>query len=102
MNFQTVGPLSEIPDGEGHLFRCGARQIALFRVGNDVRAIDNECPHAGASLYDGYTDGVSVVCPLHAWEFDVTTGECLTIPNMDVETFRVVVEEGIVKVELPE
>ena len=100
MNWQTVGRLEELPDGEGHLFRSGARQIALFRVGNDVRALDNECPHAGASLWNGETDGVSVACPLHGWEFDVTTGECLTVSNMDAETFRVVVEDGIVKVEI--
>ncbi|HEX9998055.1 MAG TPA: Rieske 2Fe-2S domain-containing protein [Abditibacterium sp.] len=102
MNLQTVGPLESLPEREGHLFRSGTYEIALFRVGESVSAINNMCPHAGASLCNGYTDGISVACPWHGWEFDCTTGEGLSVEGINVETFRVVVEEGVVKVELPE
>ncbi len=102
MKLETVGPLAELPDGEGFLFRSGAYQIALFRAGAGVRALENECPHAGASLCSGFTDGKIVVCPWHGWEFDIESGKGISVAGIDVETFRVVIEDGIVKVELPD
>lgn len=102
MPLQTVANLEDIPEKEGYLFRSGPYQIALFRTGEIVSALDNTCPHAGASLSNGYTDGKIVACPWHCWEFDCRTGEGLTVEGMDVDTFQVVIEEGVVKVELPE
>lgn len=97
-----VAKLEELPNREGFLFRSGPHQIALFRLENEVRAIDNVCPHAGASLADGYTDGEVVACPWHCWEFSTKTGKCSTISGCEVEVYPVVVEDGIVKIELPE
>ncbi len=102
MKLEPVAPLEQLPDGEGFLFRSGAHQIAVFRAGETAHAIDNVCPHAGASLADGYTEGNTVSCPWHAWEFDCQTGKCLSVEGMDVETYRVVIEEGVVKVEIPD
>jgi nitrite reductase/ring-hydroxylating ferredoxin subunit len=102
MPLETVGRLEDIPEKEGHLFRSGPHQIALFRLGDSVSAIDNTCPHAGASLANGYTNGEIVACPWHCWEFDCKTGAGLTVEGMDVDTFRVVIEDGMVKVEIPD
>jgi nitrite reductase/ring-hydroxylating ferredoxin subunit len=38
-----------------------------------------------------------VRCPWHGWEFDVRTGECITVPET-IDTYKVVVEDGLVKV----
>ena len=97
-----VAPLQELPDGEGFLFRTGPHQIALFRSGDTVSAIDNECPHAGAALSNGDTDGAIVACPFHGWEFSCTTGECLSVEGYDVATYPVTIENGVVKVSVPE
>ncbi len=102
MKLETVAALENLPDGEGFLFRAGALQIALFRDGDTVNAIDDICPHAGASLCGGYSDGKIVACPWHGWEFEIASGKGLSVEGVDTETFRVVVEEGIVKVELPD
>jgi nitrite reductase/ring-hydroxylating ferredoxin subunit len=101
MKLETVAKLEEIAEDEGFLFRSGPYQIALFRRGESVSALNNECPHAGASLSSGFCDGEIVVCPWHGWEFDCATGKGLSVEGCDAETFRVVVEEGVVKVELP-
>ena len=101
MKLETVAPLEQLPDGEGFVFRSGAHQIAVFRTGEDVCAINNVCPHAGAALaYGHFADGI-VACPWHAWEFECDTGKGLTVEGMDVETYRVVIEGGVVKVEVP-
>lgn len=72
--FLKVADLSDLPQEEGRCFSVNGRKIALFRDGDKVHAIDNVCPHEGAPLAEGfYEDGI-VICPLHAWEFDVTSG----------------------------
>ena len=97
-----VRPLTDLPNREGYLFRHGPHQVALFRVDDEVSAIDNVCPHAGADLASGDTDGLSVACPWHCWEFDTRTGECRTVSNYDVDTYQVIIEDGLVKIELPD
>jgi nitrite reductase/ring-hydroxylating ferredoxin subunit len=71
-----VTALSELPIGEGRALRVGASEIALFRIGaKEVRALAARCPHAGGPLADGILAGGQVTCPLHAWKFDLETGE---------------------------
>lgn len=52
------------------------RWVALLVWEGKIYAIEDECPHRGASLSDGAVkpDGF-VECPLHAWEYHVATGE---------------------------
>lgn len=95
-----VGSLAELPDGHGWLVEIDGLEIALFRRGAEVHALDNVCPHRGAALAFGEVrDGV-VFCPLHAWAFDVRSGGCPEFPEVSVRTFPVHVEGGDVFVEL--
>jgi nitrite reductase/ring-hydroxylating ferredoxin subunit len=67
--------LGEVEDGKGQLVPVDERtKIALFRVGDRFAAINNRCPHAGASLCDGEFDGTIVKCPLHGFRVDVWKG----------------------------
>ncbi|RWF79314.1 MAG: MOSC domain-containing protein [Mesorhizobium sp.] len=43
-------------------------------------AVHDRCPHADASLSEGFTEGRRIVCPLHFAEFDVETGEAFNAP----------------------
>jgi nitrite reductase/ring-hydroxylating ferredoxin subunit len=38
-------------------------------------AIEDACNHAGASLAEGEKDGACVVCPMHAYCFDLRSGK---------------------------
>lgn len=66
-----------------------ARQTAI-----DARqtAIDNSCPHEDGPLGEGALCGRVASCPVQAYEFDVTNGNCLTEPAYRVERFEVHVE----------
>ena len=106
LNFMSqihdVAPLAELPESEGFLFRSGPHQIAIFKRGEAVHALDNVCPHAGASLAHGYCDEKTVVCPWHCWEFEIATGKCLTVSDCDVEMYPLTIEDGMVRIQLPE
>ena len=72
--FRTVCRLSELVEGEGKTVSVGGKLIAVFRVGDQVHAIDDACPHMGASLAGGYVEDGIVTCPWHAWRFRLADG----------------------------
>ncbi len=43
----------------------------------EVFAIEDACNHAGASLAEGWLEGKCVVCPMHAYVFELGTGKLL-------------------------
>ena len=74
----TLAPVGAIPEGEGRTFVIGGERVAVFRMRDGrVFAVQGECPHRGGPLADGLTGGSTLVCPLHAWKFDLETGQAL-------------------------
>jgi nitrite reductase (NADH) small subunit len=72
----TLGPLSSVPPGEGRTFDIGTCRIAVFHTREGgVFAAQAECPHKRGPLADGLLGGSTLVCPLHSWKFDLTTGQ---------------------------
>ena len=73
-----VGPLDDIPPGQGRAYAVGGRVIAVFRE-RDGRlfATDAHCPHRGGPLADGILGDGTVICPLHGWKIELATGRCL-------------------------
>jgi NAD(P)H-dependent nitrite reductase small subunit len=98
--FVKVANEGEVAPGQGKVVEAGGRELALYNVGGTFYAVDNACKHRGGSLGEGELDGTVVTCPLHAWTYDVTTGECFDDPACAVETFKVKVEGGAILVEV--
>ena len=75
----TLCSVVSIPEGEGRTFDTGGRKIAVFRTrGGRVFATQAECPHRKGPLADGLVGGTTLICPLHALKFDLTTGQALS------------------------
>jgi nitrite reductase/ring-hydroxylating ferredoxin subunit len=91
--------LSALPDGQAALVTFGGEDVALFRRGEEILAIGNECPHQGGNLCDGLVEGDIVTCPLHGWEFDLRLGACMTIPGESVALYIATVEDGAIFLE---
>ena len=73
--------------------------IVVIRTRLGVRAFHDRCPHAQWPLSEGeMVDGI-LVCPGHGWQFDATTGQCLTSPTYALKPLSVVVENGNVHIE---
>jgi naphthalene 1,2-dioxygenase system ferredoxin subunit len=89
-------PAADVPQKDGDSLRVseGPHDIALFRVGEELRATDNACPHYGASLSDGWIEDGVVACPWHCWQFDTKSGECLSVAGADVKVYAVEIEDG--------
>jgi len=71
----VLGPVEQIPLGEGRAFAVDGGQVAVFRLRDgSLRALPAVCPHRGGPLADGTIDLDVVVCPLHQHAFDLATG----------------------------
>jgi nitrite reductase/ring-hydroxylating ferredoxin subunit len=78
----------ELPEG---------RELALYNVDGEFFATENFCPHKGARLAGGILCGHVIECDWHGWQFDVRTGECLTVLEK-IETYEVVLKDGAVRI----
>jgi 3-phenylpropionate/trans-cinnamate dioxygenase ferredoxin subunit len=93
-----VCAVGDLPDGEAVRVEAEV-PIAVFNVEGAFYAIDDTCTHQDASLVDGWLEGCTVECPLHASCFDLRTGEPTGPPaKKPVRTHKVVVEDGKVYV----
>jgi nitrite reductase (NADH) small subunit len=89
-DFVTVAKVGAVPEGEGRSFQVGDRLVAVFQLSGEYYAIDDLCPHMGASLGAGYLDcDGTVTCPWHAWRFRVKDGKWADNPRLGVDTFEV-------------
>lgn len=84
--FETVARVGEIPEGEGRAYPVNGRMVAVFCLRGEYHAINDSCPHMGASLADGYVEEDAVMCPWHAWRFCVKDGAWLDNPKSKVRT----------------
>ena len=98
----NVGPAENVPLGGAVASIAGGEIVAVFNVDGNFHAISDTCSHAEASLSEGDLDGYFVMCPLHASEFDVRTGEVMNMPaTSPVESFEIEVENGDLIVTIP-
>jgi nitrite reductase (NADH) small subunit/3-phenylpropionate/trans-cinnamate dioxygenase ferredoxin subunit len=99
--FVTVAKVGAIPEGEGASFQVGDRLVAVFNYQGRYLAIDDLCPHMGASLGGGYLDEEGVVtCPWHAWRFNAASGQWADNPRLAIDRFDVRVQGDEIQVRL--
>lgn len=88
------GPsVSELEEGRPVRFVQEEHDILLVRIDGKVMAFRNQCPHMSMPLHEGLVEGAIITCPWHGFRFDLSTGECLTVPHVQLEPFPVRVEE---------
>jgi nitrite reductase/ring-hydroxylating ferredoxin subunit len=76
VNWTKVLPQEELPDGGRHIVDVGGQAILLLRVRGQLYAIDNKCPHMGASLKEAeVTEEDTLICPRHRSVFELRTGK---------------------------
>ena len=96
--FHTVCRAGDLAEGEGMTVVVGGKAVAVFRSGGRFLAVDDMCPHAGASLGGGYVEGDVVTCPWHAWRFRLTDGAWADSPRIKIGCYPVRVVGDLVQV----
>ena len=89
------------PEGRLKAFRGFDREICVARA-DGLFAFDNRCPHQNAPLSAGELDGKTVVCPYHAWRFDVSNGQAQIEGDPPLKLFEIRQYGTEVFIALPE
>lgn len=73
------------------MFIVDDRFIGVFNIAGEFFALNDHCPHAGASLAHGIIHGDTVSCRMHYWQFCIRTGAYLdeVKPQVNVKTYPV-------------
>jgi nitrite reductase (NADH) small subunit len=100
LTYFSVTQVGSIAEGTGRAFAVAGRMIAVFNEGGEYFAIDDLCPHMGASLADGCVEEGIVACPWHAWRFRVSDGTWCDNPRIKIDSFPVRIVENQIQVGL--
>jgi naphthalene 1,2-dioxygenase system ferredoxin subunit len=82
-NWIDAAAAQDLPDDDVVGVQVAGRDVAFYKVGDDVYATDNICTHGHARLCDGFLDGHEIECPLHQGKFDVRDGRPTCEPAIE-------------------
>jgi nitrite reductase (NADH) small subunit/3-phenylpropionate/trans-cinnamate dioxygenase ferredoxin subunit len=100
-DFVTVAKVGDIPEGQGQAYAVNGRMVAVFNEDGKFSAIDDFCPHMGASLAGGYLEAGIVTCPWHAWRFGIHDGKWCDNPKVKIDSFEVRLQGDEIQVRVP-
>lgn len=78
-----VAATDAVKPGEALAHAINGVPLALFRLGEEVFAMHDLCPHGQARLSDGFVEGGCVECPLHQGLLDIRTGAPCSPPIIE-------------------
>lgn len=89
------------PGGRKLVFAPDGETVLLLNIEGELYAMENGCPHAGASMASGSCEGHVLSCPAHGLKFDVRNGQCTASPQMQIQLYEVLVLEGQIWLKKP-
>jgi nitrite reductase/ring-hydroxylating ferredoxin subunit len=117
-----AGTVDEFGEGIRVILRDGDVEIGVLKHRNRFHAFANTCAHMGGPVCEGIVVGKvetlvgpdgretgrrfadehpHLVCPWHAWEYDLETGECVADRRLRLRRYEVRVDSDRVYVERP-
>lgn len=92
------GPaVAAVPPGAMRCMETPAGSVLLVNNDNKISAYRNACAHQGRPLDGGDLSAEGVLtCPWHGFQYDTTSGECLTAPAAQLEQFPLRVKDGVI------
>jgi len=90
MTLRFEVPQAKVPaSGERAFLKAGDKFLVLFNVHEKFYAIDDSCPHQGASLFGGKLEGSTIQCCAHGLRFDLASGYLINSTQLKVASYPV-------------
>lgn len=102
-NFFDVASTSDLADHPILGVEVNGFELVLVKKDNEYFALEDNCPHEGAPLSEGYIEGEEIVCLWHGSCFHLRTGKVRFDPaTEDIAVYQVRVVNDRIEVELPD
>jgi nitrite reductase/ring-hydroxylating ferredoxin subunit/Fe-S cluster biogenesis protein NfuA len=82
-------PFESIPEGGIKALLLDGEPLLFSRAGGKVVCFRDACAHLGLLLSDGQVSEGKVTCRHHGFTYDLATGECLTVPEVQLSPMDV-------------
>ena len=117
-----IGRLADMPDPGRKVLQVAGLEVGVFRLGSEVHAWENRCPHLEGPVCQGIMvpctvealnddltsrgrefapDRMHIACPWHGYEFDVRTGQHPADRRLRLRRIPARIEDGEVWLSLP-
>ncbi|KZL49123.1 hypothetical protein A2T98_14365 [Nodularia spumigena CENA596] len=93
--------IDQIPESGILTGKVGKNSLILYRQGENVTCYLNACPHLATPLDMGKLDHSILTCKSHGFQYDLETGECLTVADVPLHSYSVQIKGEKVFVKLP-
>lgn len=98
--FVKICRVSDLKEKCGKRFVVDEVEVAVFKVDNEIYALNNICPHQHTALiYDGFIEDNCVICPAHGWEFRLKSGD-MKSGKKGLDTYPVEIRDDDVYVKV--
>jgi nitrite reductase/ring-hydroxylating ferredoxin subunit len=116
-----VADVDELEEEGRIVTEIRGREIGIFEVDGELKAYTSWCAHQSGPICEGelagtmeatfdkdtgeterqwVKDGKIIRCPWHFWEYDISSGECLSKNGIRLPEHEVYVEDGAVVVRV--
>ena len=90
---------ASLQEGKPVRVEVNGTPVCVARIGAEVFAVADTCTHSDAALSEGDISGYKIECWLHGAEFDLRTGQALTLPAVEaLEVFEVKMNEDVISI----
>jgi 3-phenylpropionate/trans-cinnamate dioxygenase ferredoxin subunit len=102
-DFVEAALVEDVPNDGKLCLEIDGRYIVIARVEGEYYCLDDVCTHDGGTLGDGELEGYCLTCPRHGAQFDVRSGDAVTMPATEpTAKHEVRIEENRILVRLSE
>jgi 3-phenylpropionate/trans-cinnamate dioxygenase ferredoxin subunit len=102
IEFVEIAPADELPSGERLFVEIEGKPLVIFNIAGQFFSIGDVCSHDDGPVGEGDIEGYNITCPRHGAEFDVRTGQVVSMPAVvDIPAYPVRVVDGTIQVGIP-
>ena len=102
IEYLDIAPASELPNGERLFVEIEGKPIVIFNIAGQFYSIADVCSHDDGPVGEGDIEGYNITCPRHGAEFDVRTGQVMSMPAVvDIPAYPVKILDGMIQIGIP-
>lgn len=102
IEFVEIAPADELPNGERLFVEIEGKPLVIFNIAGQFFSIGDVCSHDDGPVGEGDIEGYNITCPRHGAEFDIRTGQVMSMPAVvDIPAYPVQVRDGMILVGIP-